>query len=88
MCVCVSRTRYYPRLTAELLRRGWTKPELRGLFGQNVLRALRAGEERAFELASQRTPASNASIAQLDDAAAGPPPPTDDAAAPSNGSSL
>jgi hypothetical protein len=31
---CLSNVSYYPRLTAELGRRGWTKPELRGLFGQ------------------------------------------------------
>lgn len=70
---CLSR-RYYPRLTAELVRRGWTKPELRGLFGQNVLRALRANEERAAQLASESAPASTASIARLDDPPAAPPP--------------
>ena len=30
----------YPNLTAELLRRGWTEPEIRKILGENVLRVL------------------------------------------------
>ena len=47
---CLNNVSYYPRLTAELVRRGWTKEELRGLFGQNILRVLRANEVKATEL--------------------------------------
>jgi len=60
---------YYPRLTAELVRRGWSKDELRGLFGQNILRVLRANEAVAQKLQAEGTVPSGATIADLDGAA-------------------
>ena len=42
----------YPRLFAELARRGWTDPELEKLAGRNLLRALRAAEAVAREQAA------------------------------------
>jgi len=39
----------YPRLLAELARRGWSRTELEALTGRNVLRVLRAAEEVAAE---------------------------------------
>jgi membrane dipeptidase len=37
----------YPRLFAELRRRGWSDPDLRALAGRNALRVLRAAEDVA-----------------------------------------
>jgi membrane dipeptidase len=37
----------YPRLFAELRRRGWSDPDLRALAGRNALRVLRAAEQVA-----------------------------------------
>ena len=37
----------YPALTAELLRREWTEPDIRKVLGENAMRALRAAEEVA-----------------------------------------
>jgi membrane dipeptidase len=55
----------YPELLAELVRRGWTDDELRGLAGNNVLRVLERAEQVAARL--QRTrPASTKTIHQLD----------------------
>ena len=56
---------YYPRLTAELVRRGWSKDELRGLFGQNILRVLRGNEAVAQKLQAEGTVPSGATIADL-----------------------
>jgi len=37
-------TACYPNLTGEMLRRGWEEPMIRGVLGDNVLRALAAAE--------------------------------------------
>ncbi|KGE04384.1 dipeptidase [Pseudohaliea rubra] len=42
----------YPKLFAELLRRGWTEEQLAALANGNILRALRTAEEVASRLAS------------------------------------
>jgi membrane dipeptidase len=55
----------YPELLAELVRRGWTDAELRGVAGENVLRALAQAEAVAQRLQKAR-PASTATIQQLD----------------------
>lgn len=55
----------YPALFAEMARRGWTERELRGLAGENVLRALTQAEAVAARLQRER-PASNATLEQLD----------------------
>jgi membrane dipeptidase len=47
----------YPRLFAELIRRGWTDDELRRLAGENVLRAMEQAEQVAARLQRER-PAS------------------------------
>jgi membrane dipeptidase len=55
----------YPELLAELVRRGWTDDELRGVIGTNVLRALEQAEQVAARLQRAR-PASTKTIHQLD----------------------
>jgi membrane dipeptidase len=55
----------YPDLLAELVRRGWTDDELRGLAGDNVLRALERAEAVAARLQRER-PASTKTIRALD----------------------
>jgi membrane dipeptidase len=55
----------YPDLLAELVKRGWTDAELRGVAGENVLRALAQAEAVAQRLQKAR-PASTATIQQLD----------------------
>ncbi len=55
----------YPLLFAELVRRGWTDDELRGLAGENVLRAMARAEAVAERLRRER-PASTKTIRQLD----------------------
>jgi membrane dipeptidase len=55
----------YPNLLAELIKRGWTDSELRGLAGENVLRAMTAAENVAARLQRAR-PASTKTIRQLD----------------------
>jgi membrane dipeptidase len=55
----------YPRLFAELARRGWTEAELRKLSGENVLRAFEEAERVAARLQRERKP-STATIEQLD----------------------
>jgi membrane dipeptidase len=47
----------YPRLFAELIRRGWTDAELRKLAGENALRAMEQTERVAARLQRER-PAS------------------------------
>ena len=37
----------YPAITAELLRRGWSEPDIRKVLGENAMRVLRAAEEMA-----------------------------------------
>jgi membrane dipeptidase len=55
----------YPELLAELVHRGWTDAELRGLIGDNVLRVLERAEQVAARLQRER-PASTKTIHQLD----------------------
>ena len=55
----------YPTLFAELLKRGWTDVELKGLAGENVLRALKGAESVSARLRLSR-PASTKTILQLD----------------------
>jgi membrane dipeptidase len=55
----------YPLLFAELVKRGWTDDELRGLAGENVLRAMARAEAVAERLRRER-PASTKTIRQLD----------------------
>ena len=55
----------YPDLFAELVKRGWTDAELRGVAGGNVLRALTQAESVAKKLQKTR-PASTKTIEQLD----------------------
>jgi membrane dipeptidase len=55
----------YPELLAELMRRGWTDAELKGLAGENVLRAMLQAEKVAARLQRER-PASTKTIRQLD----------------------
>lgn len=55
----------YPDLFAELVRRGWTETQLRGLAGENVLRVMVEAESVARRLQRTRRP-STATIEQLD----------------------
>ena len=55
----------YPRLFAELARRGWTDEELGKLASGNVLRVMRRAEEVARRLSRERQP-STATIEALD----------------------
>ncbi|WP_405872112.1 dipeptidase [Streptomyces sp. NBC_00005] len=55
----------YPNLIAELLDRGWSKPDLAKLTWQNSVRVLGAAEDVARDLQATR-PASNATIESLD----------------------
>ena len=58
----------YPKLFAELIRRGWSDADLAGLANGNILRAMRQAEEVAARLQLER-PASTATLEVLD----GPP---------------
>ncbi|MEU6706339.1 dipeptidase [Streptomyces wuyuanensis] len=51
----------YPNLIAELLRRGWSQPDLAKLTWQNAVRALGDAESVARDLQSRRAP-SNATL--------------------------
>ncbi|MEU2287426.1 dipeptidase [Streptomyces sp. NPDC013178] len=55
----------YPNLIAELLDRGWSKPDLAKLTWQNAVRVLGAAEDVARDLQATRGP-SDATIAALD----------------------
>ena len=55
----------YPRLFAELVRRGWSDEDLGKLASGNILRAMRQAEAVARRLQASR-PASTATIEQLD----------------------
>lgn len=55
----------YPRLFAELSRRGWSEADLRKLAGENILRAMAQAEQVAARLQQQRAP-STATIEWLD----------------------
>ncbi|MCM1945423.1 dipeptidase [Streptomyces sp. G2] len=57
----------YPNLIAELLDRGWSRADLTKLTWSNALRVLGDAEAVARDLTA-RTPASHATIAQLDGA--------------------
>jgi membrane dipeptidase len=59
----------YPRLLAELARRGWSDEDLGKLASGNVLRVMRRAEEVARRLSAER-PASTATIEALDGAPA------------------
>jgi membrane dipeptidase len=58
----------FPRLTAELLRRGYSDADTKKVIGLNLLRVLRQAEQVAARLQRERGP-STATIAQLDSAA-------------------
>ncbi|GGN37320.1 dipeptidase [Streptomyces fuscichromogenes] len=55
----------YPNLVAELLDRGWSRPDLAKLTWQNAVRVLGAAEDVARDLRETRGP-SNATIESLD----------------------
>jgi membrane dipeptidase len=55
----------YPKLFAELLRRGYTETQLQKLAGLNVLRVMRAAEATAARLQKER-PESDVLIEELD----------------------
>ena len=55
----------YPDLLAELVRRGWTDSQIKGLAGENVLRVLTEAELVSARLRKTR-PASTKTIEQLD----------------------
>ncbi|MGC9542653.1 dipeptidase [Streptomyces sp. UG1] len=55
----------YPNLIAELLERGWSRPDLTKLTWQNAVRVLGAAEDVARDLRATRGP-SNATIEDLD----------------------
>ncbi len=55
----------FPRLFAELARRGWSESDLRKLAGDNVLRVIETAEKVAARLQKER-PASIKTIHQLD----------------------
>ncbi|MFF3845532.1 dipeptidase [Streptomyces sp. NPDC002328] len=55
----------YPNLVAELLDRGWSKPDLAKLTWQNAVRVLGAAEDVARDLRTTRGP-SHATIDRLD----------------------
>lgn len=55
----------YPALFLELVRRGWTEPDLRKLAGENLLRAMERAEQAAARLARERPP-STRTIEELD----------------------
>jgi membrane dipeptidase len=59
----------YPRLFAELVRRGWSDADLAKLADLNLLRVLRSAEATARRLQAAR-PASIATIQKLDGASA------------------
>jgi membrane dipeptidase len=48
----------FPRLFAELIRRGWSDDDLKKLAGGNLLRVLRGAERTAERLRKQREPST------------------------------
>ncbi len=62
----------YPRLVAELLRRGWSESDLERVVGRNVLRVLQKAEAVSARLQREREP-SVATIEQLDGWDSAPP---------------
>lgn len=61
----------FPRLTAELLRRGYRDEDVKKVIGLNILRVLRQAEAVAARLQRERGP-STATLAQLDSAVVRP----------------
>jgi membrane dipeptidase len=55
----------YPKVFAELIRRGWTDEQLKGLAGLNVLRILRKAEAVAAQMQKQ-TAAADVRIEEVD----------------------
>jgi membrane dipeptidase len=55
----------FPRLFAELARRGWSEADLRKLAGENVLRVMSRAEEISMRLRRERDP-STRTIQELD----------------------
>lgn len=51
----------YPKLFAELLRRGWTEEQLAALANGNILRVLRTAEQVAARLREERAPGAQGS---------------------------
>jgi len=60
----------FPRLTAELLRRGYSEDDVKKVIGLNLLRVLRRAEQVAARLQRERGP-STATLAGLDSARTG-----------------
>src|SRR4029453_13002431 len=60
----------YPKLTAELLKRGYSDADIRKILGQNILRVMHEAEKVSKRLQSERGP-SVAVFAPLPAAAAG-----------------
>jgi len=52
----------YPRLLAELMRRGWSEADIRKISGENLLRVMRAVERVAESKRAERP-----SLAKLPD---------------------
>jgi len=48
----------FPRLTAELLRRGWSDDDVKKVIGLNLLRVMRGAEAAARRIQAQRPPSS------------------------------
>lgn len=48
----------YPRLTAELLRRGYSDADIKKILGQNILRVMRAAEKVSQRLQAERGPST------------------------------
>ena len=59
----------YPKVFAELIRRGYTDEQLEGIAGLNVLRVMRRAEAVAAHLQKERPP-SDARIDEVDKPAA------------------
>jgi membrane dipeptidase len=55
----------YPKVFAELIRRGWTDEQLKGLAGLNVLRVMRKAEAVAARLQKEQAP-NDARIEEVD----------------------
>ena len=62
----------YPTVFAELIRRGYTDEQLKGIAGLNVLRVMRKAEAVAAKLQKER-PASDVRIEEVDKPVAVPP---------------
>jgi len=54
----------YPKLLAELMRRGWSDADIAKLAGGNILRVMEAAEKVAASMRSEA--AATETIAQLD----------------------